>query len=77
MSELVMEQWCIYRGPKDHPHVPFVVRRWEIRRGMEPIPTRDAWAAESLAAARTVIPPGKVKLDRSPDDDPVIVEVWL
>lgn len=71
MSELV--QYVIYERPSDHPE-GYVVRQWRItRHGAQP---EGYIVADSLQAARDRVPLGKVCLDRQPDDDPCIVEVW-
>ena len=73
-----LEQWVVYEHPADYPDY-FVIRRWLIRPGaMEETP--EVWLRHSLADARRVIDrnaPGAYRLDRSPGDDPVIVEVWI
>jgi hypothetical protein len=73
-EEYTLHQFVVYSGPKDYPQVPFVVRRFEIR-AWEILP-REAWAAQTLDAARSLIPEGMVLLGREPGDEPHIVEVW-
>lgn len=66
--------WTIYDHPADFPD-RIVVRPWEVTAGkVEP---GHAWLCHSLEEARAVIPPGLHRLDRQPDDDPTIIEVWL
>lgn len=71
----VLNMWVVYDHPKDYPN-GFVTRRWEIRPG-EPEATPDAIYTSSLERARALIPPGLHRMERNPEDDPVIVEVWL
>ena len=67
-----LSMWTVYRSPRDYPG-KYVARRFELDR-----PThgrhrrrRARQRAGADGAARTY------RLDRYPDDDPVIVEVWL
>lgn len=73
-----MEQWVIYDHPSDFPE-HYVVRCWVVSaRGAGH--TGEAWLRDSLDGAREVIAgncPGGYRLPRQPDDDPVIVEVWV
>lgn len=76
-GDVVMTQWAIYEHPDDAPR-HYVVRRWDIVRGLvEPRPHLEPSLADSLTAARAIIPRGLTRVGRSPDDDPTIVEVWL
>jgi hypothetical protein len=67
--------YTIYDHPKDHPE-GFVVRRWTVS-------IAGAWCdaecsvAESLEAARRLVPEGMMPVPRFPKDDPVIVETWF
>jgi hypothetical protein len=63
----------IYRGARD-VDAAYLVRRWEIGGGA--LTAAEAHGADSLDAARALLPPGLVPIGRSPGDDPVIVEVW-
>lgn len=67
--------FCIYENPADYPG-KFVVRRWV---GMDP-DREPVTVAETLDAAREALKelnPYLVRLDRCPDDDPVILETWI
>lgn len=71
--------FTIYRDPKDYPG-RFVVRRFKVTRtGSEPVPDPQPFAVvRSLQEARRVIMPLQlIRLDRSPDDEPHIVETWI
>jgi hypothetical protein len=72
---MMMDQWVIYERPKDYPH-GFVARRWTVSAAGA-VPTRDTFVAGTLAEARALLPPGLICLQRMPEDDPRIVEVWL
>lgn len=72
-----LEQYVIYDKPTDFPEW-FVVRKFTIGAGSVTA-AGAVWICESLDEARDIIAheaPGLVRLARSPDDDPVIVEVW-
>lgn len=68
--------WTIYDHPADFPnHV--VVRPWEVVGGghVEPGPQ---WLCKDLDEARELLAPlGLYRLDRQPNDDPTIIEVWV
>lgn len=69
-------QWVIYEHPKDAPD-KFIVRRWACLP--EPRPCGAGIGFDTLDEAREFIwraQPGLVCLPRTPQDDPVIVEVW-
>ena len=63
--------WTVYDHPKDYPN-DFVVRVWNYDK-----PTKIVHTGKTLEDARRHIPDGLIKLDRLPQDDPCIVEVWL
>lgn len=69
MSELPM--WVIYENPKDVPN-KFVARKW-----LNDIPQKIMYIADSLDEIRKRIPEGLVRMSRSIEDDPIIVEIWL
>lgn len=71
-----VSQYVIYDHPADHPD-HFVVREWTIGKGPAPVPSDNFILAASLEEARTHIPEGLVQIGRMPNDDPVIVEVWI
>lgn len=64
--------YTIYDHPKDYPN-HFVVRRWDFDK-LIPL---DCKLADSLNAARDLIPRSCIRLERSSDDDPTVVENWL
>lgn len=68
--------WTIYDHPKDYPD-NFVVRRWRLGDGGEPVPDQECHLADSLEEARKYIPLGLVRMEPSPGEDPVIVETWI
>jgi len=66
--------YVIYDHPRDFPR--YVVRRWRTdHNGSFADLAYDL--ARTLEQARQLIPPGLVCLDRNPDDDTAIAEVWL
>lgn len=76
-DSLVM--FTIYDRPADQPsHV--VVRGFNIRPGLEPIPEPVALLVSTVDAARALIRrarPGLVCLPRDERDDACIVESWV
>ena len=72
-----MAMYTIYFNPKDYPN-KYVARKWLIVGGFQnPIPTRESWVENSLNEIREHIPSGMARIERSPCDDPVIVESWI
>ena len=69
--------WTIYRHPHDYPG------RW-VMRAHEVFPTVGitrphdvCFVASSLDEIRAKVPPGTCRVDRAPEDYPVIYECWL
>jgi hypothetical protein len=68
--------WTVYDHPRDFPK-NYVARRHEIHSGRV-VPTDDLLICSELAAIReNLAERGLTVLPRQPQDDPVIVEVWL
>lgn len=68
--------WVIYDHPADHPeHI--VLRPWTVL-GADRVLPGPVTLCDSLDRARELLAPlGLHRLDRHPDDDPTITEVWL
>jgi hypothetical protein len=78
-NNVFMEQWAVYNHPLDHPH-HWVARKWIIPKAGEPYASKVCFIAGTLEEVRAHIMkemPGAVKLDRFPQDDWSIHEVWL
>lgn len=76
--ESILPQWVVYDHPTDFPS-KWVVRRWTIGPGVMNCDS-EVHLFDSLDAARAHVfgvYPGAYRLDRQPDDDPNICEVWL
>ncbi len=69
-----MSIWTIYAQPKDFPE-GYVVRRWMVGPGKAS--PAEAYTAETLEDARQGIPPGLHRMERTPEDDPAILESWI
>ena len=67
-----MELYCVYENPSDYLG-KYVVRKW-FNNQPKLIPEA---LGDDLEKVRQVIPKHFIKLDRSPDDDPVILETWI
>jgi hypothetical protein len=63
--------WTVYRHPTDAPGM-YVARMW-----LETRPTLEKFEAPTLEEVRAMLPPGLHRLERHPQDDPVIVETWI
>lgn len=71
-----LPMWTIYDHPKDYPHV-FVARRWLVDakggRATDLVLIDDDLGRLRLEMERR----GLIRLDRHPEDDPVILETWV
>lgn len=78
MTERVLPIVVIYRNPLDYPLHYVVRRQWACRGGAVEIEPEPLAVVDTLDQARAVVPPQQdTRLDRQPDDDPSICEVWL
>lgn len=85
----VLTIWVIYYGAKNHPPGKWVVRAQDvtgdtsvlIRRASEVEPGvrphETFFECDSLEEARAKVPEGLYRMERHPQDDPVIVETWF
>jgi hypothetical protein len=75
-----MSQWVVYSHPRDFPD-KFVARRHDIYRGdHDPHASEEYFTADTLDEIQVRIQelnPNLTCLNRFPDDDANIVEVWL
>lgn len=79
MSDAGLPMYVVYKNPSDYPG-KFVVRLCVAGRGTvtcdkEPLAVRGT-LAEARAAIEALVGPLH-RMNRQPDDDAVIVEVWL
>jgi hypothetical protein len=72
-SFLVM--WVVTWNPSDYPRQAAVRPRY-IAAGADH-GLQAVLLADSLDAVREQLPLGLTKMDRSPNDDPRIVEIWV
>ena len=70
-----MVMWCVTRNPSDYPGMT-VARAHMILPGKS-VALRTVLVAATLEAIREQLPHGLARLERDPDDDPIIAEVWL
>lgn len=63
--------WVVYDSPSDFPG-RFVARKWVHDK-----PTAETMEAGTLDDLRALLPTGMVSLQRSRQDDPKIVEIWI
>jgi hypothetical protein len=70
------ELYTVYENPADYPG-KFVVRRFTIEQA-HAVADRDPWfIGDTLHDARNSLPQGLTRIDRDPNDDPVILETWI
>ncbi len=67
----MLEIWTVYDSPIDLPD-RFVARKFVLDK-----PTGEILQDKTLEGLRSKLPPGLTRLERSQNDDPVIVECWL
>lgn len=68
--------WTIYDHPRDFPD-DFVARKFLVS-GRGPRATLDVLCFRDIEAARqSMISMGLTRIQRDPNDEPQIVEVWL
>jgi hypothetical protein len=72
-APLSVRIFTIYENPADCPGL-FVVRERVVAEDANELGA--ARTAETLEEARSLVPPGADRIDRSPDDDSSIVESW-
>ncbi|MFD3445572.1 hypothetical protein ACFDTO_13320 [Microbacteriaceae bacterium 4G12] len=70
-GELELPFITVYQNPTDFKET-YVARLFNLQQ-----PTEYVVAKNSLAEIRNAIPDSFRKIDRSPEDDPAIVEIWL
>jgi hypothetical protein len=68
-----LDMWVVYRYPRDYPD-KFVARRWV---GDEARADEFVLADKLGDLQAQLIEAGRIRLERMPGDDAVIVEVWL
>lgn len=71
-----MIMYVIYVNPRDFPG-KVVVRRWGIEADGPAAEDEPMLVTDSIDQAREALPPGLFNVRRSPNDDPVIAEVWI
>jgi hypothetical protein len=77
ISETQLQIFVIYENPRDLPRPCFVTRMWIIEANGEQRPSLWATVTNTIEEARSTVPDGLYRLDRSPTDDPGVVETWL
>lgn len=80
ISKPLLVMFVIYDHPTDFPN-NFVVRRWHLQMSEDgrriSVPSDECQLAESLSAARNLIPSKLTCIPRFDQDDSKIVEVWF
>jgi len=70
-----LPQWVVTFNPIDLPGV--YVARLAFSNAEGAFMTGIAVTDVTLAAIRSCLPPGLLRIERFPDDEPQILEVWL
>lgn len=73
----MIKLWVIYQRPTDYPDAPFVMREFYIPKGGRVTPTDKLQMGASIEELRANIPPGKMRMPRSEDDEQQIVEWYF
>lgn len=69
-----MVQYTVYESPLDFPG-KYVIRQFVIRvNGTRPL---TGFVCDTIEQARSLVPDGMVRLMRTPQDHPSVVEVWI
>jgi hypothetical protein len=72
-----LNMYVIYERPRDFPG-GYVMRRWVVGAVPgEPTATDEMATAPTLDLIRVFVPSYCVRIERDPNDDPKILEVWL
>ena len=75
MMDEALEMYVIYQHPKDFPNY-YVARLWKVNAD-GPVATQKYRVAATLDEVRGFVPFGKVRIERDPNDEPQIVEMWI
>jgi hypothetical protein len=76
LSTKPLRLWVVTREPRPFDAERYVARLWEIGATYSK-PTKALLVAPELESIRACLPAGLYRLDRMPEDDPAVVEVWL
>ena len=77
MAEKVLEIWVVYDHPRDHPDFYIVRRQVATNTGAIQLDGQSVGFRDLATAQAWLQEKGLTRLDRYPDDDPVILETWL
>jgi len=69
-----LHMWTVYDHPLDYPD-GYIARLHVI--GKKSGPTNIIRTAPTLEEVRKLLPPGLIRITRSPKDEPQIVETWF
>ncbi|HEX8957375.1 MAG TPA: hypothetical protein VF798_13930 [Burkholderiaceae bacterium] len=66
-----LSMWVVYEEPPGFPD-QYVARRYVLEKD-----TGDYVVGDTLNDVRAKLPPGLMRLERSPQDDPQVRESWI
>ena len=72
LRDFRMPMFTVYKGALDFEPDDFIVRLFDLTK-----PTFYITVSKSLDDARATIPEGMIRMNRTENDEPHIVEVWL
>lgn len=72
----ILEMWVVYDHPTDYPD-KYVARLHQVLPGGAYGATNYALVCSDLEVLRQGLPSGLVRIERSPGDDPKILETWM
>lgn len=76
LDQQALDMWIVYDHPRDWPEY-FIARRWSVGKGGMRA-HGDLLMHKEIATLRHELQHrGLYRLERSEEDDPVIMEVWL
>lgn len=75
IAQRALPIWCVTHDPSDLPGL--YVARLHITKAGSVYVTTIAATGDTLESVRSVLPPGLIRFDRAPQDEPQIVETWL
>lgn len=77
MDSRAVEMWTVTWRPNDLPGVEYAARLHRVLPNNQSTATDSVVTGATLEKVHAQLPPGLHRLERDPNDDPVIVEIWL
>ena len=71
-----MGMWVICKNPSDYPGF-YTARIYVLHEGKIVHPSGSLFFSHNLKGIRAKLPPGLNRVERSEEDDPVVIESWI